>query len=72
MAYRVATSPTGERLWWTDAETIPPDHTAVRPATAEEASLMNRIMAHDASGRTPPLALGDRLARLLDADDAGR
>ena len=65
MAYRVSTRPDGGRVWWEEGEAVPPDHTAVRSATAEEAALMDRILSHDAAGRTPPLGLGDKLARLL-------
>lgn len=70
MNYRIATNPTGTNLWWTEAETIPTGHTNIRPATAEEAEVMDRILAHDAAGRMPPAALGKKVRGMLNPGKA--
>jgi hypothetical protein len=64
--FRVALSPRGDHLWWTDSEQIPAGHAHVRSATDAEADLMARILRHDAAGRMPPKGLGDGLRALLD------
>jgi len=49
MTYRIAKNFDGEWRWWQLHETIPDGHTFVRPATAEEAVLIDEILAGDAS-----------------------
>ncbi len=66
MAYRVSTWPDGHRTWWLDFDTIPVDHTDIRPATEQEAKIIGRIMRHERSaGRRAPLSLGDEITSLL-------
>ena len=62
MSYRVSTTPHGNRLWWCDHDVIPETHTDVRPATPEEAAIMDKIV--HAKGM-PSLALGEKSQRML-------
>lgn len=64
--FRVSRNRSGQCLWWTERETIPPEHTDIRPATEAEADLMRRILSADASGRVPALSLGERLVKLME------
>lgn len=61
MNYLVATSPDGDSLWWCEWEAIPNDHTNVRPATPEEAAVMDKI----ARAKNPSIALGHTIQRML-------
>ena len=65
--FRVSTNEQGRRRWWVQRETIPPTDHSIRPATAPEAGLMRRILAHDAAGRMPPVSLGQKLGALFAA-----
>ena len=69
-SYRVSTDPRGEPLWWQPNDVIPDTHTAIRPATLEEAKMMDRIMAHDRARRMPPLSLGVAVAAMMRATNA--
>ena len=62
MTYRVATTPTGRKLWWCEHDIIPDTHTDTRPATAEEAAIMDKIVH---AKRQPSLALGEKIQRML-------
>ncbi len=64
MAYQVSTKPDGEKRWWSDHEIIPGDHIAIRPATAAETIVMDKIARGDG---TPSLALGKRIREMLAA-----
>lgn len=61
--FRVSTNRTGEKRWWLAHEEIPSTHTAVRPATEDEAKLMRRILA---CRSLPPASLGDRVCKLME------
>ena len=63
MTYRVATAPDGGKLWWSEHDTIPPDHTNIRLATQEETVVMNKIVRHP----NPPVSMGRTIAKLMDA-----
>ena len=60
--FRVSTSPDGSRRWWQRHDTIPEDHTGVRPATEAESALMRKIVC--AKG-DPPLSIGKRIMEML-------
>jgi hypothetical protein len=62
MRYRVSTNRSGDKRWWSDSEVIPETHSDIRPATAEEAAVMDKIV--HAKGM-PSLALGERITRTL-------
>jgi hypothetical protein len=60
--YRISTKPDGAKVWWQAHEAIPPNHTAIRDANAEEAALMDKLLQ---SKGAPSLALGDRITAML-------
>jgi hypothetical protein len=66
MTYRVSTKPDGTHRWWRPGETIPAEHTAIRDAREDEAAVMDEILRQDGEGRMPDLALGARVAALMD------
>ena len=61
-SYLVSTSPSGRKLWWRPSETIPADHTDIRPATPQEAVVMDKIVL---SRGAPSQALAERIQRML-------
>ena len=68
MAYRISTGPNGKR-WWSPDETIPEDHTHIRPATPDETDLIDRILAQDRAGLMPATSLAEDLRALMARDD---
>jgi hypothetical protein len=65
MTFRVSTWPDGHRTWWLDFDTIPVDHTDIRPANEQEAKVIGSIMRHERAGRSAPSSLGDKIRALL-------
>ena len=64
--YRISTNPDGEKRWWRPDETIPADHCWRRQATAEEAALIDEILAGNAAFDEARMgAAADKLRLLL-------
>ncbi len=64
-AYRVSTTPKGERRWWREGELIPWTHTDVRGATRKEIALIKRLVVADKAGRAPSILVAQQLAELM-------
>jgi hypothetical protein len=64
-AYRVSTTPKGEKRWWNEGELIPWAHTDVRPATKKEVGLIERLVVADNAGRAPSILVAQQLAELM-------
>lgn len=70
MTYLVSTNRSGCKVWWCDGWPIPDTHTDIRPATSEEAALMDQILNEDRLYPPPSLALGEKLLKLLNGGAA--
>jgi hypothetical protein len=64
-AYRVSTTPKGERRWWRAGELIPWTHIDVRTATKDEVALIKRLILADNAGRVPSVVVAQQLAALM-------
>ena len=64
--YRISMTDAGEKRWWRHDETIPADHCWRREATAEEAALIDEILAGNAAFDEALMgAAADKLRLLL-------
>jgi len=67
MTYRVSQHPVRGHRWWLAGEVLSDEETNVRRTSPAETRVIDQIMAQDAAGKMPDLALGEQIRELMQA-----